>query len=114
MTKYCPICESEFTDYMDICPADNQPLSSEQPSKNIDYFVDLYAAADEIEAERIISFLTDAGISARESVTGLSQIPVVSDTRFILSVRRTNLTEARQLIEQAQKDLIISQTGTFL
>lgn len=114
MTKYCPICESEFTDYIDTCPADKTPLSSEPPTSKTDFYVDIYAAADEIEAERIISLLTDVGISARESVTGLSQIPVVSDTRFILSVRRSNLAEARKLIEQARQDLVISETGTFL
>lgn len=113
MPKYCPKCESEFTDDQKTCPTCKETLVNKQPDAD-EYFVDVYAAADEIEAERITTFLASMGIRARESMSGLSQFPVVSDTRFIISVKQSMLKKAQDAILQARHDHVISEDGSFL
>lgn len=113
MPKYCSKCESEFTDDVKTCPTCKQALVTKAPPEDA-YFVDIYAAADEIEAERITAFLASIGIRARESISGLSQMPVVSDTRFIISVQQTMLKKAQDAILQARHDQVISEDGSFL
>lgn len=112
MPKYCPKCESEFTDDKKICPTCKEALVSKPATQ--EYFVDVYAAADEIEAERITSYLASIGIRAREAMSGLSQFPVVSDTRFIISVQQNMLKKAQDAILQARHDHVISEDGSFL
>lgn len=114
MPKYCPLCESEFNDTVKSCPKDKKPLLDKAPPEAHNYFVDMYAAADEIEAERIISYLLSIGIPARESIAGLSQMPVVSDMRYIVSVQRSKINEAKDAINQARHDQIISKDGSFV
>lgn len=113
MPKYCQKCESEFTDDKKICPTCKEALVNKAPAAN-EYFVDVYAAADEIEAERITTYLASIGIRAREATSGLSQFPVVSDTRFIISVQQSMLQKAQDAILQARHDHVISEDGSFL
>ena len=114
MPKYCPRCESEFTDDMKNCPADKRTLVDHISLLKNDFFVDIYAAADEIEAERITSYLASIGIRSREALSGISQLPVVSDTRFIISVQQSMRDKALDALKQARQDTIISQNGSFL
>jgi hypothetical protein len=113
MPKYCRSCECEFTDDKKTCPTCKETLVKKAPVSD-DYFVDAYAAADEIEAERLTAYLASLGIRAREAVSGLSQFPVVSDTRFIISVQHTMLKRAHDAISQARHDRVISEDGSFL
>jgi hypothetical protein len=114
MPKYCPTCASEYTDKITSCPTCKETLVNKKPKASKDFFVDFYAAADEIEAERLIAYLESIGIAGQEAVAGMSQIPAVSDTRFIVSVPKTMLKQAREAVEQARRDHIISQDGLFL
>ena len=95
MTKYCPVCLGEFKEKIDICPTDNVHLVEKKP-ENFEQLVDIYAASGEIEAERIISFLRDKGIDARESISNISQIPVVSDGHLLISVLREQAKYAKR------------------
>ena len=113
MPKYCPVCLGEFKDSVIMCPKDQTSLVTDKPAA-IEKLVDIYAASDEIEAERIIVFLREEGLLARQYRSGISQLPSVSDDRHIVSVLKDNRSQARGLIEQARSDGVISNNGTFL
>jgi hypothetical protein len=51
---------------------------------------------------------------ARESHSGISQLPVASDTRFVIAVLEEDMMAAKKLVEQAKQDGIISSKGSFL
>lgn len=112
MPKFCPICGSEFKDPIEICPIHKTALTQKAPIPEM--FVDIYAASDEIEAERIITFLRADKIAAKESVTGISQVPVPSDTKFAICVLKESQKIAKKRIEQARDDGVISKNGIFL
>ena len=114
MAKFCPKCCDEFKDNVDICPVDKVKLK-EKPCKDEEViFVDIYAAKDEIEAERITAFLKKDGVVARELSEGISQLPVSSDIRYVLAVAKSDALKARRIIENARNDGVISDDGNFL
>lgn len=115
MTKYCPQCQTEYKDNVSICPDDNSALSS-SPPKEAPFAgsVDIYAAASEIEAERIVSFLRDEGIDARDLQTQIAQLPTPSDMRYFICVPTQHRDDAVKLIKNAQEDQVISSSGSFL
>lgn len=113
MPKYCPICFGEFKEQMTVCPKDKANLVDAKPVE-IERLLDIYAASNEIEAERIIAILEDEGIFATESQTGISQLPVSSDTRYIIAVFKENAMAAKKHLEQARKDQVISENGGFI
>lgn len=113
MPHYCPVCLGEYKVQIVKCPKDATLLINKKPPA-FDRLVDIYAASDEIESERIVLFLRDKGFVARESISGISQMPVVSDTRFIISVLKEDRKEARAVLEQARNDKVISRNGNFL
>ncbi|MCA9508366.1 MAG: hypothetical protein KC505_08100 [Myxococcales bacterium] len=112
MSKFCPKCESEFLDTIPTCPKDKIRLV-EQLSAD-DVMVDFYLAHDQIEAERIVSYLRTEGIWAKESDRGISQLPVESDKKFVVLIPRSKRDEARKFIEQARQDHVISLSGAFI
>jgi hypothetical protein len=113
MPKYCPICFAEFKDVVKDCPKDNVALLNKK-SKEIERLIDIYAASDEIEAERIVAFLQDKNIDAQKSTSGISQMPAVSNIRFIISVVKESEKPAKAVITQARIDGVISFNGNFL
>ncbi len=113
MSKYCPTCLGEFTDQITTCPVDKVPLTSKKPAA-VEELVDVYAASDIIEAELILEILDEHGVFAVELSEGISQIPVVSDDQFIISVKKENLKMAKKIIEDARADGAISDNGSFL
>lgn len=115
MTKYCPQCQTEYKDDITICPDDNSPLSSSPPKETpFSGTVDIYAAASEVEAERIVTFLRDEGIDAKELQTQIAQVPTPSDMRYFICVRPEHRDQAIKLIESARDDQVISSSGAFL
>ena len=112
MPKYCPVCIGEYQDTVKECPKDKSMLVTKKPV-SYERLVSFYLANDEVEAEHIIALLNDEGIMASESVTGISQLPVASDKQIIIAVIRDEVKRASQLIEQARRDGIISQNGSF-
>ncbi len=113
MSKYCPICLGEYKDSIKTCPKDHAQLVTTKPEM-FERLVDVYAADGEVEAELIISLLKDEGIFARESVSGISQIPVVSDTKFAIAVLQEDTKRAKEFLEQARRDGILPTTGAFI
>lgn len=112
MPRFCPSCFSEFTDEYTICPQDEQILVVKKPE--VEALVDLYAAVDILDAERIVELFLDEGILAHEITEGISQMPVSNEIRFIISVKKDAFPKAKILIEQAQVDGVISKDGSFL
>jgi len=113
MSKYCPVCCGEYKDAIKTCPKDGAVLNDKKPPLS-DRFIDIYAASDTIEAERIVAFLAEAGILVREAELNLSQLPTLADKRSIIAVQRGHIKDSKALIEEARKDGVISLQGIFL
>lgn len=112
---YCPICSCEYQNSVAICPDDGGLLSHHRPPTNVTPLtVDIYAAAGEIEAERIVSFLRDESIEATRTQSQISQFPSISDNRFIISVSTLSKEKALLLLARARHDGIITTSGIFL
>jgi predicted transcriptional regulator len=115
MTMHCPICRCEYQSTVEICPDDGGVLSHHRtPANVIPLTVDIYAAAGEIEAERIVSFLQDESIEAVHKQAQISQMPSVSDNRFIISISTLSKERAVILLARARHDGIITTSGIFL
>ncbi len=115
MTKYCPICESEYQNSISVCPDDGGKLSAHPVRKKLEASAtDIYAAAGEIEAECIVAFLQDIGIVADKYQTNLPQLPSPGDTRHIIAVPVQSQAKAIDAIKHARKDGVISDEGSFL
>lgn len=114
MSKYCPICEGEFKKGIKVCPVDHIQLLDKPVVESTNYFIDIYAAENEFEGERIRAFLTDKGISSQETQEGIAQMPVASDSQFIIAVPKSDAEKARRLIEEARLDQVITSNGSFL
>ena len=112
MSRYCPVCFSEFRDMVKICPKDNIALTDKKPAE-VDRLVDIYAASNEIEAERIIAFLRDAHIDAVLLRSGISQLPMANEN-FTIAVKRREVDGAKALITRAREDSVISTNGRML
>ncbi len=112
MSKYCPACKSEFQDDVKICPDDQSKLVSRLGAEDLP--LDIYLAQDEIEAERIVTYLRSEGIDCERSVTGVSQLPAAGDNHFVISVPESKRAEAKICLEQARRDQVISKSGIFL
>lgn len=112
MSRYCPVCFGEFKDAVKTCPKDNVELTDKKPSE-VDRLVDIYAASNEIEAERIVAFLRDAQIDAVLLRAGISQLPMANES-FTIAVKKLDITEAKNLITEAREDNVISQNGRLL
>jgi len=114
MTRYCPTCKSEFKQQLSRCPDDGSPLMA-KPAREKHYVLkDIYAAANEIEAERIAAFLAEDGVIAEIFRRGVAQLPMTGDTHYLIAVDKEHAVHARRLIENARKDHIISANGFFL
>lgn len=116
MTKYCPLCESEYQDSIENCKDDGEKLF-DAPSVRVERAVsaDIYAAANEIEAECIVELLLDEGMPAqifRPAVSAI--IPNLGDTQFVIAVRAHDKTNAVAAIRRAQHEGAITNTGMFL
>lgn len=112
--KYCPLCQSEYLADVATCPVHRVPLSSSKGPLKIEKFVDIYQAADEIEAERIVGILRDAGLEAHLATPGISQLPVVNVPEHIISVVDKYKEHAIRIIEQSRQDQVISYEGSFI
>ena len=112
---HCPICSCEYQNSIKICPDDGGLLTLHRPPTNVTSFtVDIYAAANEIEAERIISFLKDESIEATHQQSGISQLPSISNNRFLITVSTPSKEKALRLLTSARHDGIITTSGIFL
>lgn len=112
MSKYCPVCQAEFQKNIKQCPGDNVELLAKL--EPVDIRVDIYAAKNEIEAERIVTYLRSEGVKAEKSVGGISQLPVDSDQRVNVMVPKSQVAKAKEMIENAIRDQVISSLGNFL
>ena len=83
------------------------------PTPNVE-FVDVYAAASRMEADRLVSLLGDDGIKGHTSETQVAGFPSDSGHRFVISVERPHAPNATALITQAREDGVITEDGSVL
>lgn len=114
MPKYCPVCQSEYKDDLILCPNDKKTLEKQPSRKPAHKNRAIFQTTDQIEQERIVEILEERGILAIISVQGISQIPSISETRFVMEVPEEKAKEAKEIIEQAIKDGVIGDLGIFI
>jgi hypothetical protein len=114
MTKYCPVCDAEYKDTIALCSDDHAKLLTHRVKRHEGATAqDIYAAASEAEAERIVSFLQDEGIHASSSQSNLLQLPSMGDLHYVVTVPIADKGRARALIHSARQDGVISDQGAF-
>ena len=114
MTQYCPICQSEYQDYVENCPNDGAKLSSQPQTESAERpIVDFYAASSDMEALRIVAMLESEGIASQMNKGQISQLPMV-DEPVVVSVNREDLARATHIVQTARRDGIVTVTGMFL
>jgi hypothetical protein len=74
----------------------------------------VYAAASAVEADRIVLVLDEAGIEAIARATTMSSFPSPSESAHLVLVRDKSKAEARELIERARVDGVVTGDGEFL
>jgi hypothetical protein len=58
--------------------------------------------------------LKEDGVLASFSPSGISQMPNIGDNRYIIAVQRGHIKQAKEIIEEARRDNVISTKGIFL
>ena len=115
MTKYCPNCLSEYQNSATICPDDQGVLSSKRiKTTKVSSLINIYAAANVLEAQRIVGDLEQEGITAAFLENQISQYPGVGDIHFIITVDPKQKDRAIQLLTKARQNGLVSTSGTFL
>ena len=114
MTLYCPTCLSEYQDSIDQCPDDGTTLTKVEPKADTQRPVDdFYAASSQVEASRIEALLKNRGIACTVSRSQMAQLPMVNDP-ILISVNNEDCEKAKEAIEMAISDGILSGSGMFL
>lgn len=112
---FCPECRSEYVADRDTCTDCDVPLIDELlPEPEYD-LVEVYAAADLMEAGLLESMLTEAGIAASVVDRRDSAFPTPARAgRIRIAVPAGTEAKAREVIEAALDDEAISEAGDFL
>jgi hypothetical protein len=76
--------------------------------------VELYAAKNAIEADRVVRILEDDGVEALYRETTMSSFPDPAEAHYLVMVRGDQATQARDLIASARTDGVISADGVFI
>ena len=76
--------------------------------------VELYGAASELEAHRIVLLLEEDAVEALARATTVSSFPAAGESQHLILVRTADVERARALIEMIRGDGAISTAGTFL
>lgn len=75
--------------------------------------IEIYAPSNEIEGERIVSFLLGEGIEAKlETTREIPQIPTINSITILAPTQFRQ--KAIELIANARLDKVITDTGMFL
>lgn len=114
MPRYCSICESEFSDEIEICPTDKVALRKTKEKKAYKKLVPIYQASNLIEQEAIIKFLLANEIYAQKTGVGISQFPVIGQNHFVIEVPSEFIKQAKEKIRKALKDKVIEGFGAFI
>ena len=76
--------------------------------------VEIYAATNAIEADRVILLLNEEGIEAQCRETSLPAFPTSGTSRHLVTVFQQDRDKANQLIAQAIEDEILSKQGALI
>lgn len=76
-------------------------------------FVDVYAAANQLEADRLLSLLADESIEGHLSENKVNQFPTDSHHTYVIAVDTDHQESATALIQRAREDGVITKDGNF-
>jgi hypothetical protein len=76
--------------------------------------VEVYAAASEVDARRMVLVLLDEGIEAQTREMSVPEFPTAGTARHLITVFQKDLNMAKNIIAKAVEDEIIAPTGAFL
>ena len=114
---WCTNCRSEYIKEITACSTpgcDNAPLVDELPPDPV--VIEVYAAADALEAQHIAGLLRDAEVEVAIADHGdyVFPTPASDGSGVRIAVVATAAQKARELIESARTDEVISTDGGFL
>ena len=114
---WCPNCRSEYRPEIAHCSepnCDNAPLLPELPADPD--VLEIYTAADGLEAQRLAGLLQDAGIEVAlaDHADHVFPTPASASSGVRIAVTRAGEAAARALIDSARADGVISEEGEFL
>lgn len=87
---------------------------SDASDARFDELVEIYGAASQVEADRIVLLLDEDELEAIARATTATSFPSPSDAHYLICVRTPDETKARAIIEAARRDGAISEQGAFL
>jgi len=112
---FCPECRSEYVAGHDSCTDCKVPLVDELPTKPEYELVEVYAAADLMEAQLLVSTLTDNEIAASVVDRRDTAFPTPTKAgRIRIAVPEGTEDQARELIDGARKDGVVGEGGSLL
>lgn len=76
--------------------------------------VEIYAAASEMGADRIVLMLQDEGVDAVKRESSVAQLPTTSTQRHLVIVPAPDKERAQALIRRAIEDEVLPGDGSFL
>ena len=108
---WCPNCRSEFRPEIETCSepnCDNTPLVAELPADP--EVVEIYTAADALEAQHLAGLLRDAGIevAVADHADHVFPTPAADSSGARIAVTAVGEADARAFIEAARTDEVIS------
>lgn len=114
---WCPNCRSEYRSDISVCSepdCDNTPLVAELPPDP--EIVEIYTAADPLEAQHLAGLLRDANIEVAiaDHTNHVFPTPSSDPGAARIAVIAADATAARALIQSARDDEVISDEGEFL
>ena len=74
--------------------------------------IELYAAATQMEAERLVMMLGEDGVEAIARATTISSFPTAG--QHLVLVRQSDTDKARKTITDARNEGVVSQNGELL
>jgi hypothetical protein len=76
--------------------------------------VEVYAAANAVEADRLVLLLEEDGVEAIARETTMSSFPSPAEAHYLILVRDGSKAKAKEIIEAARREGAISTDGEHL
>jgi len=114
---FCPECTYEYKESVKTCPECKVDLIEKLPEVGTtEDYIELYMVSNRMEADVVISLLTEHGISVL--VRDLRSFPVLPDfgrrARLRIAVIPEKVEEAKKLLQEGREDGALTSQGRFL
>lgn len=114
---FCESCRAEYEAGTEVCADCNESLVDSLPDSGVPAeLTDVYVCFDAGEAERIGEVLVVDGIEVliRDRTSSAFPMNVGEQAKQIVAVSQSDLPRARELIEAAVADGVVSPDGKLL